>query len=370
MEEKYVFPIGRRTWQLLSVVGLLSLVLGIIWLVVNLTPTSRDSINISKEEVKNNAVDTTIIEESISDCTAKDVQNYLDSIRVLTPSMEWKNLGQLEDEEYYLVDEFGNYIWDDENYGYKTGTKKVFKRNSDAVPNVFESIYENSSIDSLDYCSKKSIVEKTFILLKQFDKSFISEGKIHFIYELANWANNLNSDQINTGISINQITNSKIKSIATKKDAEHFGKCIDEANSGYSLAELEASKNLVLSHLELNKVKKSVDPDDYLDIVRITGNTEIYEDDELENAVEGFIDDIKFYDENDLIRSYKKYMSLYEEKLNRAIDKQMAEKAEKAENRMVSLMAMGAGFMTVVIIAIILLLFSIQGILKKRENNE
>lgn len=370
MEEKYVFPIGRRTWQLLSFVGLLGLVLGIIWLVVNLTPTSRDSVNISKEEVKNNAVDTTIIEESNSDCTAKDVQNYLDSIRALTPSMEWKNLGQLKDEEYYLEDEFGNNIWDDENYGYKTGTKKVFKRNTEAIPNVFESIYENSYIDSLDFCSKKSIVEKTFILLKQFDKSFISEGKVNFIYEVANLANNFNYDQINTGISINQITNSKIKSIATKKDAKHFGKCIDEANSGYSLVELESSQNLISNHLGLDKVKKSLDPDDYLDIVKITGNTEIYEDDELESAVEGFIDDIKYHDDNGLIRSYKKYMSLYEEKLNRAIDKQMAEKAEKAENRMVSLMLMGAGFMTVVIIAIILLLFSIQSILKKRENNE
>ncbi len=370
MEEKYVFPIGRRTWQLLSFVGLLVLVLGIIWLVVNLTPTSRDSVNISKEEVKNNAVDTTIIEESNSDCNAKDVQNYLDSIRTLTPSMEWKNLGQLKDEEYYLEDEFGNNIWDDENYGFKTGKKKVFKRNTEAIPNVFESIYENSYIDSLDFCSKKSIVEKTFILLKQFDKSFISEGKVNFIYEIANLANNLNYDQINTGISINQITNSKIKSIATKKDAQHFGKCIDEANSGYSLVELESSQNLISNHLGLDKVKKSLDPDDYLDIVKITGNTEIYEDDELESAVEGFIDDIKYHDDNGLIRSYKKYMSLYEEKLNRAIDKQMAEKAEKAENRMVSLMLMGAGFMTVVIIAIILLLFSIQSILKKRENNE
>ncbi|MDA0783753.1 MAG: hypothetical protein O2814_04300 [Bacteroidetes bacterium] len=63
-------------------------------------------------------------------------------------------------------------------------------------------------------------------------------------------------------------------------------------------------------------------------------------------------------------------MSLYEEKLNRAIDKQIAKKAEKAENREVSLMALGAGFMTVVVIAIILLLFSIQSILKKREDKE
>lgn len=371
IEEKYVFPIGRRTWQILSFVGLLILLIGIIWLIVNLTPTSRDSVNISKEEVKNNALDTQAIEKSISDCTAKDVQNYLDSIRVLTPAMEWKNLGQMEDEEYYLEDENANYIYDEESNSLKTGIKKVFRLNSEAIPNIFESIYKNSYIDSLDFCSKNSIVEKTFTLLKPFDKSYIAKFNVDFIREMANLANNLNRDQINTSILINEITNSKIKSIATDRDAEHFGKCVNEANSGdYSVAELNASKNLVSSHLGLEKVKKTLDLDDYLDLVKITGNTEIIEDDEITSAAKGFIDDIKFYDENDLVRSYKKYISLYEEKLNRAIDKQIAKKAEKADNRADSFMALGAGFMTVVVIAIILLLFSIQSILKKREDKK
>lgn len=371
IEEKYVFPIGRRTWQILSFLGLFVLLLGIIWLIVNLTPTSRDSVNVSKEEVKNNAIDTQAIEKSISDCTAKDVQDYLDSIKVLTPTMEWKNLGQVEDEEYYLEDENGNYIYDEEYYRVKTGIKKVFRLNSEAIPNIFESIYKDSYIDSIDFCSKKSIVEKTLTLLKQFDKSLIADGKVDFIRELAKLANNLNRDQINTSILINEITNSKIKSIATYRDAKHFEKCIDEANSGdYSVAELNASKNLVSSHLGLEKVKKTLDLDDYLDLVKITGNTEIIEDDEITSAAKGFIDDIKFYNENDLVRSYKKYISLYEEKLNRAIDKQIAKKAEKADNRADSFMALGAGFMTVVVIAIILLLFSIQSILKKREDKK
>lgn len=371
IEEKYVFPIGRRTWQILSFLGLFVLLLGIIWLIVNLTPTSRDSVNVSKEEVKNNAIDTQAIEKSISDCTAKEVQDYLDSIKVLTPTMEWKNLGQVEDEEYYLEDENGNYIYDEEYYRVKTGIKKVFRLNSEAIPNIFESIYKDSYIDSIDFCSKKSIVEKTLTLLKQFDKSLIADGKVDFIRGIANLANNLTQDHINTSILINEITNSKIKSIATVRDAKHFEKCIDEANSGdYSVAELNASKNLVSSHLGLEKVKKTLDLDDYLDLVKITGNTEIIEDDEITSAAKGFIDDIKFYDENDLVRSYKKYISLYEEKLNRAIDKQIAKKAEKADNRADSFMALGAGFMTVVVIAIILLLFSIQSILKKREDKK
>ena len=58
----------------------------------------------------------------------------------------------MEDEVYYLEDEFGNYIYDEESYSLKVGIKKVFRLNSKAIPNIFESIYKDSYIDSIDFC--------------------------------------------------------------------------------------------------------------------------------------------------------------------------------------------------------------------------
>jgi hypothetical protein len=368
MEEKYVFPIGRRTWQILSFVGLFGLVIGIIWLVVNLTPTLRDSVHISKDEVKNNAVDINAVTiDSSPNCTAKEVQNYLDSIRALTPNMEWKNLGKYEEEVYYFVDEYGGLIYDYETNTYKSGIREVFQPNPTAIPNIFQSVYDNASIDSSDFCSKKDIVKISFLLLKQFDKKFISQEGTTFISEVVQWSSDLNIDQANSGIIINKISNSKIKKIFTQNDTKHLVKSIDLAKNGYSETELAESRKLISKHQSLKKAKKDIEPGDYLEIIEITGESEISDEGELENAVSDFIEDIEFYDNNGLVRSYKKYISLYAEKLNNAIQEQLNAKAEKVENRMKSLMLIGAGFLTVITIAIILLLFSIQNILKNRE---
>jgi hypothetical protein len=42
MEERFVFPIGRRTFQINALIGLTVLGLSIIWLIFNSTPTGRD----------------------------------------------------------------------------------------------------------------------------------------------------------------------------------------------------------------------------------------------------------------------------------------------------------------------------------------
>lgn len=365
MEEKYVFPIGRRTWQILSFFGLLGLALGIVWLGVNMTPTLRDSVHISKDEVKNNAVNINpVAVETSPNCTEKEVQNYLDSIRGLTPNLEWKNLGEFEEEVYYLQDEYGGLIYDYENYTYKTGTREVFQPNPSAIPNIFQFVYDNESIDSSDFCSKKAIVEISFLLLKQFDKKFISEEGPTFIREIVQWSNNLTIDQAKSGITINKISNPKVKFISTQKDTKHLVNSIDLTKNGYSEKQKSEGLRIITEHQSL---KKDIEPSDYLEVIKITGESGISDEEDLENAVSDFIEDIKFYHNNGLVRSYKKYISLYNEKLNTAIQEQLIAKAEKVENRMKSLMLIGAGFFSVITIAIILLLFSIQSILKNRE---
>ena len=53
MEERFVFPIGRKTWQILALFSLLGLALSITYFLLNSTPTSRDSVSVSKYEVVN-----------------------------------------------------------------------------------------------------------------------------------------------------------------------------------------------------------------------------------------------------------------------------------------------------------------------------
>lgn len=372
MEEKYVFPIGRRTWQVLSFVGLITLLAGITWLIINMTPTSRDSVHISKEEVKNNVVDTVAIETvAASDCNQNDVKAYTDSIKKVTPMLEWTNLGSMEDETYYLEDEYGSYIWDNENYEYLTGTRKVFVPNSEAIPNIIQRTFDEAYIDSSDFCRKLSILKNSYHLLKLLSSSYVEERSFYGVNEILAIAVNVSEETLNSGIAIHGIINPNLKSISNKKEWKFLGDCVEFAMSNsISEGHLTKTQELILAHRVLPKIQSKMDPSDYLDLMEISANSEIYDEDDFENAVDDFIDDLAFYDDNKLVKSYKKYMNLYAEKLQRAINKQLDRQHEKSEQRMLGLMMSGVGFFSVVIIAMILLLFSIQNILKKREDKD
>lgn len=372
MEEKYVFPIGRKTWQVLSFVGLFTLFAGITWLVLNMTPTSKDSVHISKEEVKNNVVDTVAVESvAASDCSQNDVKAYSDSIKKVTPTLEWKNLGSMEDETYYLEDEVGSYIWDSENYKYKTGTRKVFVSNTEAIPNIIQRSFDDAYIDSTDFCRKLSILKNSYHLLKLLSSSYVEERGSYGVSEILAIAVNVSEETLNSGIAIHGVVNPKLKSISNKSEWKFFGNCVEFAMStSISQEQLNKTEELIEAHRNLSKIQSKMDPSDYLDLMEISANSEIYDEEDFENAVDDFIDDLAFYDDNKLVKSYKKYMNLYAEKLQRAINKQLERQHEKSEQRLLGLMMSGAGFLSVVIIAMILLLFSIQNILKKREDKD
>jgi hypothetical protein len=51
LEEKYFFPMGRRTWQGLSFLGLAAIICGLLFFFLNATPTIRDGVEVEKEEV-------------------------------------------------------------------------------------------------------------------------------------------------------------------------------------------------------------------------------------------------------------------------------------------------------------------------------
>ena len=98
MEERFVFPIGRRSWQILSLLGLILLTLSILYFVVNSTPTSRESVSVSKAEVIGDKVDTTatVVETTPATCSDQDYKNWLDTLKKDLTKEQRKSLFKLQ----------------------------------------------------------------------------------------------------------------------------------------------------------------------------------------------------------------------------------------------------------------------------------
>ena len=167
MEERFVFPIGRRSWQVLSLLGLVVLTLSVLYFLLNATPTGRDSVNVSKSEVIENKLDTsTVVVSTPSTCPQEEYNNWIDTLKKDLPNSEWVKLGDSSDSyNDYARDEYGNYMQDD--YGdYVMYQKRDFNRNREAIPNVLEDLFRNRGYDSTMICEKVEFIKMLHFLNK------------------------------------------------------------------------------------------------------------------------------------------------------------------------------------------------------------
>jgi len=85
----------------------------------------------------------------------------------------------------------------------------------------------------------------------------------------------------------------------------------------------------------------------------------------MTTAVEDFVKDISFYDANDLRRTLSQYMDLYARKVSQAESDAAVRAAEKEKAREETKQYFLYTFGASLLIGIILLLFSIQSLLKQ-----
>ena len=174
MEERFVFPIGRRSWQVLSLIGLVVLALSILYFLMNSTPTSRDSVNVSKSEVIENKVDTaSAVVSTPTTCPQEEYKNWVDTLKKDLPNAEWTNLGD-SSEPYndYAKDEYGNYIQTE--YGdYVMVQKRDFNKNPLAIPNVLDDIFTKRGYDSSMICEKVEFMKMLHFLNKKTETTKI-----------------------------------------------------------------------------------------------------------------------------------------------------------------------------------------------------
>lgn len=355
MEERFVFPIGRRTWQILALIALLVLVLSAIYFIVNSTPTGKDSVKVSKNEVVENKIDTvTSVAVTEQVCEEKDYTAWVDTIKADLPNAEWTNLGDSSEAyESYYEDENGNYV---------SIMKRDFVPNSSAIPNILNFIYNKKGLDSTSVCEKIEVLKTLHALNVLIETNFLNESGIYLNAEVvSNY--NVDAALVNQSVNLYSAIEDKKPRVTDNGSYNDLIRYIYYVMQNRPSSErINPLVHLLSEHRKLTNAKYS--KNEYFPIAEIVFEANI-DDENLSKAVDDFTDDIGFYDENGLKNSLKKYFKLYQEKLDRAEADQIARINEKEINRGKSLLAAGGAFLSVVSIATILLLFSIQSLLKR-----
>jgi hypothetical protein len=369
MEERFVFPIGRRSWQVLSLLGLVVLALSILYFLLNATPTSRDSVNVSKSEVIENKVDTTtVVVSSPSTCPQEEYNNWIDTLKKDLPNSEWVKLGD-SSESYndYARDEYGNYIQDD--YGdYVMYEKRVFNKNREAIPNVLEDLFLNRGYDSTMICEKVEFIKMLHFLNKKVEKTYlVKEGFFAFAYGI-NELPSVSLSKLEDAFDLRKailLSDKIINNQEELTDAWQFINYI--VTNSVTDQQIDIAISTIKEHAALKD--KTYPASKYFDIAKLVFDSNLGIDD-LSTAVRDFNEDLSYYDKNDLYKSFKRYLKLYNEKVEMAEEKKSLKTMEKALNRVKSLTFAGGAFLSIVAIASILLLFSIQSLLKSHISKD
>lgn len=369
MEERFVFPIGRRSWQVLSLIGLVVLALSILYFLLNATPTSRDSVNVSKSEVIENKVDTTTsVVTTPTTCPQEEYNNWVDTLKKDLPNSEWTKLGDsTEPYNDYARDEYGNYIQDE--YGdYVMILKRGFNKNPYAIPNVLEDIFNKRGYDSTMICEKVEIIKMLHFLNKKTESTYlVKEGFFNFAYGI-NELPSASLSKLEDAFDLRKailLSDKIIKDKDEQYDAWQYISYV--VTNSVTDQQIEIAISTIKEHAALKD--KTYPSAKYFDIAKLVFDSNLGIDD-LSNAVKGFNEDIGYYDKNDLYKSFKRYLKLYSEKVEIAEEKKSLRTMEKALNRVKSLTFAGGAFLSIVAIASILLLFSIQSLLKNHVNKE
>ncbi len=369
MEERFVFPIGRRSWQVLSLIGLVVLALSILYFLMNSTPTSRDSVNVSKSEVIENKVDTaSAVVSTPTTCPQEEYKNWVDTLKKDLPNAEWTNLGD-SSEPYndYAKDEYGNYIQTE--YGdYVMVQKRDFNKNPLAIPNVLDDIFTKRGYDSSMICEKVEFMKMLHFLNKKTETTYlVKEGFFSFAYGI-NELPSVSLSKLEDAFDLRKAILLSDKIIKDKDelfDAWQFISYI--VTNSVTDQQIDIAISTIKEHSALKD--KTYPSAKYFDIAKLVFDSNLGIED-LTSAVKGFNEDLGYYDKNDLYKSLKRYLKLYSEKVQMAEEKKSLRTMEKALNRVKSLTFAGGAFLSIVAIASILLLFSIQSLLKNHVNKE
>lgn len=371
-EEDYLFRYGKRSWQVISLIFFLILSYTIVQYLWNLRPSSREEVSISKIEFDRSRIDYDFdISNDIDKATLADYNKALKGLKEAMPSGEWEDLGDSisKSEFSYVPYEAHDPYWGFSYTDYRRiETKyKVFKKNRDAIPNILEDIYEAKGIDSLQYSEKIKVLNLAKALIAYSSKKESTDLLQDYFKSYLIYAGELTPQAVKDLAATFKKVDRKPylhDPYGENDDWSEFSSYLSIGQSDSLTQERFEIANNALAKLK-NKVKfKEKEQAHY--VARIVLGSYLSNED-LKKATEEFFasKDYKLTEKN-AGEIFGKYMGLFSEKVTLAEELLAEEKAEKESNRSEYYQEGRYAFVAMILIAAILILFSIRQIIKSR----
>jgi hypothetical protein len=159
-------------------------------------------------------------------------------------------------------------------------------------------------------------------------------------------------------------------SISNKETLKRFYQILDYVLlKGIKEEELLQAEKVITANRNLG-FDGEESSDEYFLVFKILQSSAVENAKQLKRAIDDFTKEIKFYHEIGLVKSLKRYLKLYDEKLNWRENQKSRDNSIKSENRLLAITTAGIALLAICVLTIILLLFSIQNMLKKGIENK
>lgn len=370
LEEKYLFRFGKRTWQVISILAIVSLAYAIVYYTINAIPTSREEVTISKMEFDKNKIDEDFDESNnIDDCSLADYNKSLDSLRKAMPKAEWIKLGDsAKVTRYREVERFNpyfGYYMDYESY-----QEKEYRRNGDAVPNILDEIWEYKGLDSSQFCDRIEVIRMIKELVRHTKPEEATKMLREYYKNIVIYNNNLTFRNLKDITAIFKKVNSKepfFKDPYEEKDHwNEYRNYVDEFRNDSITNERITTVNETIDAIRNKGVIKKNENKHRLARMVLSSPME---DEDIDNSASDFFASSDFkYTDKSVIQIFGKYHRLYYKKVKLAEKLKKEREQEKEQNRLFSRDLAMFSFASILAIATILLLFSIRNLIKERNS--
>ena len=236
---------------------------------------------------------------------------------------------------------------------------------------MLNEIFKSRYIDSLDYCAQLQVLSSIQLLVSLYKPDFLqSETRFKDLCSQFEYNRRLDEFTINDAIRLNKMMDFGFISISNKETLKRFYQILDYVLlKGIKEEELLQSEKVITANRNLG-FDDEESSDEYFLVFKILQSSAVENPKQLKRAIDDFTKEIKFYHEIGLVKSLKRYLKLYDEKLNWRENQKSRDNSIKAENRLLAITTAGIALLTICVLTIILLLFSIQNMLKKGIENK